>query len=209
MLNLTKGGNGLLIGTVLLAATLWFVTFYLSFATFWIKISFSAATLALLSLFLQPQAKAQLTVGIKIIVMGVLSAAVLYGVFWLGNAVSTVIFPFAEKQIGGIYGKGVGTSSGVISALLFFITGPAEEIYWRGYLQKNLMIRLGNLNGWLLATACYAGVHIWSFNFMLIGAAAVAGAFWGAMYWRFNNLSVVIISHSIWSTVIFALFPIQ
>ena len=95
----------------------------------------------------------------------------------------------------------------VIALLLFFVTGPSEELYWRGYLQKNLMMRYGQWQGWLLATAIYAAVHIWSFNFMLIGAAAVAGAFWGAMYWRLKNLTPVIISHSVWSAVIFAVFP--
>jgi len=94
-----------------------------------------------------------------------------------------------------------------IALLLFFVTGPSEELYWRGYLQKNLMMRFGQWQGWLLATAIYAAVHIWSFNFMLIGAAAVAGAFWGAMYWRLKNLAPVIISHSVWSAVIFAVFP--
>jgi membrane protease YdiL (CAAX protease family) len=37
----------------------------------------------------------------------------------------------------------------------------------------------------------------------------VAGAFWGAMYWRFNNLAAVIISHSVWSTVVFAVLPMH
>ena len=96
-----------------------------------------------------------------------------------------------------------------IALLLFFITGPCEELYWRGYLQDNLMKRFGPWQGWVLATAVYAGVHIWSFNFMLIGAAAVAGAFWGAMYWRLKNLAPVIISHSVWSMVIFAVFPMS
>ena len=97
----------------------------------------------------------------------------------------------------------------VIALLLFFITGPAEELYWRGYLQKNLMVRFGRWQGWLLATVIYAAVHIWSFNFMLIGAAFVAGAFWGAMYLHLKNLAPVIISHSVWSMVIFAVFPIH
>lgn len=97
----------------------------------------------------------------------------------------------------------------VIALLLFFVTGPAEEFYWRGYLQKNLMVRLGPWQGWLLATVIYAAVHIWSFNFMLIAAAFVAGAFWGAMYWYFDNLIPVIISHSVWSMVIFAVFPMH
>ena len=192
-----------------LAIVLWFVTFYLSWSIFWIKISFSAATLAILSLWLQPHRADQFRFNTSAIVIGLVSASLLYFIFFMGKMISSAIFPFAQGQIGAIYGKGTGTSSAVIMALLFFITGPSEEIYWRGYLQKNFMVRYGNWQGWLLATGIYAGVHIWSFNFMLIGAAAVAGAFWGAMFWRFKNLAPVIVSHSIWSTVIFAVFPIH
>ena len=196
-----------LIGTVLLAALFWFVTFYLTWASFWIKISFSAATLAILSLLLQPNRKERIRIDARAVALGLASAAILYFIFWTGKAVSEVILPFSGGQIGGIYDKGAGTPMWVIALLLFFVTGPSEELYWRGYLQKNLMMRYGQWQGWLLATAIYAAVHIWSFNFMLIGAAAVAGAFWGAMYWRLKNLAPVIISHSVWSAVIFAVFP--
>jgi membrane protease YdiL (CAAX protease family) len=198
-----------IIVTVCLAALFWYITFYLTWLTFWIKISFSAAMLAILSLLLQPIDKKYLKLDGRTVLIGVASAAALYFVFWTGKAVSTTIFSFAQPQIGGIYHKGAGTSMWVIALLLFFITGPSEELYWRGYLQHNLMIRFGKWKGWLLATVIYAGVHIWSFNFMLIGAAAVAGAFWGLMYLRFNNLISVIISHSIWSAVIFAVFPMH
>ena len=198
-----------LAGTVVLASVLWFVTFYLSWSIFWIKISFSAATLAILSFWLQPKLKEHLKFSGRAVLTGFLSAAVLYFIFWTGKALSAFVLPFAGQQIGGIYEKGAGTSMWVIALLLFFITGPAEEFYWRGCLQKNLMIRLGAWQGWLLATVIYAAVHIWSFNFMLIGAAFVAGAFWGAMYWYFENLTPVIISHSVWSMVIFAVFPMH
>ena len=198
-----------LVGTVILATVLWFVTFYLTWTTFWIKISFSAATLALLSLWLQPSRKEDLQFNLNAFILGLLSALVLYLIFWIGKMVSTVLFDFAASQIGGIYDKGAGTPMWRIALLLFFITGPAEELYWRGYLQKNLMVRFGQWQGWLIATAIYAGVHIWSGNFMLIGAAGIAGAYWGAMYWRLKNLAPVIISHSIWSTVIFAGFPMS
>ena len=192
---------------MILATLFWFVTFYLTWSSFWIKISFSAATLAILSLFLQPDHKERIRIDAKAIALGLVSAAVLYFIFWTGKAVSALILPFAGGQIGGIYDKGAGTPMWTIALLLFFVTGPSEELYWRGYLQKNLMMRFGQWQGWLLATAIYAAVHIWSFNFMLIGAAAVAGAFWGAMYWRLKNLAPVIISHSVWSAVIFAIFP--
>jgi hypothetical protein len=198
-----------LIATVVLAAFLWFITFYLTWAIFWIKISFSAATLALLSLWLQSNRTQALKFDAAAVILGLLSAAALYLIFWVGNTVASFLLSFAGQQIAGVYDKGAGTPMWVIALLLFFVTGPAEELYWRGYLQKNLMVRFGPWRGWLLATVLYAGVHIWSLNFMLIGAAFVAGAFWGAMYWRFKNLAPVIISHSIWSTVIFAVFPIR
>jgi membrane protease YdiL (CAAX protease family) len=196
-----------ILATILLATVLWFVTFYVSWSIFWIKISFSAAALAVVSFVLRPIPKEKLVFNGKTIIIGLLSAAFLYFIFWCGKSIATAIISFAGQQIGGIYHKGTGTPMWVIALLLFFITGPCEELYWRGYLQDNLMKRFGPWQGWLLATAVYAGVHIWSFNFMLIGAAAVAGAFWGAMYWRLNNLAAVIISHSVWSMVIFAVFP--
>jgi membrane protease YdiL (CAAX protease family) len=198
-----------LVVTIFLATAFWFVTFYLTWATFWIKISFSAATLAILSLGLQPDTIKKLSFDAKALIIGLLSAALLYIIFWIGRVISTALLPFAKYQIGGIYDKGTGTPLWVIALLLFFITGPSEEIYWRGFLQHNLMTRFGRWQGWLLTTAIYAGVHIWSFNFMLIGAAGVAGAFWGAMYWRLNNLAPVIISHSIWSVAIFAVYPMS
>jgi hypothetical protein len=194
--------------TVVLATVLWFVTFYLTWSNFWIKISFSAAILAILSLQMQPLPSDQLCFGWKAIIQGLSSAAVLYVIFWFGKWVSTLIFPFASNQIGAIYGKGEGFPLLVIFFMLLLVTGPSEEIFWRGFLQRNLMVRYGKLRGWFIATAIYAGVHIWSFNFMLIGAAAVAGAFWGLLYLRWKNLTPVIISHAIWSAFIFAVVPV-
>jgi len=208
-LNRRKFRPTAVLGTVVLAAVLWFITFYLTWSNFWIKISFSAALLAAVSLVLQPGNKIDLKFNARAVILGLGSAMLLYGIFWAGKKLSAPLLPFSGRQISSIYHKGTGTPLWQIALLLFFVTGPAEELYWRGYLQKNLMERFGRWQGWLMATAVYAGVHIWSFNFMLISAAAVAGAFWGTLYWRLNNLAPVILSHSIWSAVIFALLPIQ
>jgi len=195
--------------TIILANILWFVTFYLSVSTFWIKITISASLLAALSILINPHRKGQLRIDTRSVLIGLASAVILYVIFWAGREISSLIFPFAPHQIGGIYAKGEGAHMGIVFLLLFFITGPSEEIYWRGYLQDSLMKRFGGRTGWLFATVLYAGVHIWSFNFMLIGAAAVAGAFWGFMYWRLGNLVPVIVSHSVWSAFIFAVLPLS
>jgi hypothetical protein len=58
-----------------------------------------------------------------------------------------------------------------------------------------------------MGTTLYAGVHFWSFNMTLVGAAMVAGAFWGGLYWRYNRLAPVMVSHAVWSDAAFGLFP--
>jgi len=199
----------LLLVTIALANVLWFATFSLAAGSFWIKIGVSTVLLAALSWWIRPVEKRQFRLSTRALLLGLLSAVVLYMIFWAGREISTVLFPFAERQIGGIYGKGAGTPRWMIFLLLLLVTGPCEELYWRGFLQDSLMERFGGRRGWLVTTALYAGVHLWSFNFMLIGAAAVAGALWGLMYWRTGALLPVIISHSLWSAVIFAVVPLS
>ncbi len=194
-------------GTAALAAGLWFATFSLEFSNFWIKITVSSALLAVLAVAFQPPASRP-SVRAGDVILGVAAAVLLWGVFWLGKQVSTALFPFAGAQIGAIYGKGEGFSRWGVFFLLLLVTGPAEEIYWRGFLQKHLMARYGRIIGWALATAIYAGVHIWSMNFMLIGAAAVAGAFWGLLYSYCRRLAPVIVSHALWSSFVFSVVPI-
>jgi hypothetical protein len=44
---------------------------------------------------------------------------------------------------------------------------------------------------------------------MLILAALAAGAWWGAFYAWKKDLLALIVSHSVWSAVIFAVLPIR
>ena len=143
--------------TACLAAMLWFVAFFLTWSNFWIKISCSAALLALLAFKLQPDYRGQLRFDRKALLQGLVSAVVLYGIFWLGKAVSTALFPFAAHQIGAIYGKGADVPMPVVFALLLLVTGPCEEIYWRGFLQRQLMLRYGHWRGWLAGRISWPG----------------------------------------------------
>ena len=194
---------------VAFAAALWVVAFALPWGNFWAKIAVSAAFLGFWALLAGAGPKTWGRLDFRAVLLGLAYAAALYGIFYLGNRISEWLFPFAAGQVGGIYAKGQGTPAWMICLLLLFVTGPAEEIFWRGYLQRRLMERLGPGTGFALATACYAGVHLCSANFMLIGAAGVAGLFWGALYWKTRNLWPLILSHSIWSTVVFAVLPIR
>ena len=80
---------------------------------------------------------------------------------------------------------------------------------WRGFLQRRLGLHMGDFKGWIVSSVLYAAVHISSLNFMLVGAAGIAGLFWGFMYWRLGTLWPVVISHAVWTCLAFAVAPIR
>ena len=190
------------------AFLLWFVTFAIPVGNFWMKLSASALVLALLGLGSVLNARGRLfQVTVRAIVVGVLSAVLLYVIFWAGKELSVALFPFASREIGNVYVTKTQLSPVAIGLLLFFIMGPAEEIYWRGFVQESLNGRLGKTGGLLLTSGIYALVHIVAFNFMLLVAAAVCGLFWGLLFLREKNLVTVMLSHSLWDVMTFVLFP--
>jgi hypothetical protein len=140
--------------------------------------------------------------------LGLLSALVLYGIFWAGNAVSRAVFPAAAKDIGAVYGFKQDASIIRIGLLIVFVIGPGEEFFWRGFLQRRWQKRLGLLSGWLLAAGFYALIHIGSGNLMLVLSALVCGLYWGALYTRFRSALLVAVSHTLWDLLIFVIFPL-
>jgi uncharacterized protein len=148
--------------TVLLAFVLWFIIFFVTVGNFWFKLAFSASLLASISLALMSPARNQeFSVTPRHIAVGVTSAVFLYFVFMFGGWLLQQIIPFARAEIFSVYNYGGGASLHLVAFLLLFVTGPAEEIYWRGFLQKQLVRRFSPVAGMLLATTAYAFVHIW------------------------------------------------
>mgnify|MGYP003295487733 CR=1 FL=1 len=140
---------------------------------------------------------------------GIVIAVLLWCVFWIGDKLSQTVLPFARSQVDSVYGIKGGTSAVLISLLLIFLIGPAEELFWRGYVQKTVSDRLGPDAALVVTTLTYALVHIWSFNFMLIMAALVAGAVWGLIYRiKPSLLPALVISHALWDAMVFVFFPI-
>ena len=193
----------------LLAMGLWAAVFGLKFMNFWLGLSCSALLLSGLSVFWAGLPLEFREVTIRRTALGALSAAVLYVVFALGRQISVFILPFASGQIDSIYAIRQEADPAVIALALIFLTSPAEEIFWRGFLQRWSMVRFGEVRGWLLAALVYAGAHLSSGNFMLTGAAMTAGLFWGYVYMRTRSLYVCIVSHALWTVAIFLLWPLS
>ena len=196
--------------TLPLAFALWFFTFGLPFGNFWFKLTLSASILALLGLkWSRNHCRTLFHFKMRHLWLGPLSAILLYGIFWLGKEFFTLLFPFASREISNVYFNKAQLNIKAIGLLLFFIMGPAEEIYWHGFVQRSLSGRFGSTTGLILTTVIYALAHIFALNFMLLVAAAVCGLFWGWLYQREQSLIPVILSHSIWDVIIFVIFPLS
>ena len=140
------------------------------------------------------------------ILLGILSGIFLYFIFFIGNDLAGYLLSFGKAGISTIYEFGDGVDPRIMLFLLMFIIGPGEEIFWRGYVQKSLTREYGKL-GTGFAILAYAGIHLASGNMMLIGAALVAGVFWGLLYHYYKNLWVNIISHAFWDAAVFVFWP--
>lgn len=201
-----------LIFTLVLAAVLWTVMFSpltAPYVNFWWMMTASALTLSVLSTCFNPGWWREVKWSASNLLLGVAIAAALWGVFWTGDKVSSWLFDFARPQVNLIYGMKEGESPWLLSILMLFLIGPAEEIFWRGYVQRTLSLRWNANVGYVVATLLYALVHAGSCNFMLLMAALVAGVVWGGLYRLFpERMAAIIVSHAVWDVAVFIWFPI-
>lgn len=177
---------------------------------FWQMMAGSALILSSLATLFAPAWWNRLKFDLPNILFGVVVAVVLWGVFWVGDKVASWMFDFARPQVDLIYGIKEGQSPWVLSLLLLLLIGPAEEIFWRGYVQERMGKKWGLTRGYLIATACYTLVHLPSCNFMLVMASLVCGAAWGFLYRYFpDRFTGIAISHALWDAAVFVWFPIM
>ena len=194
---------------ILLAAVFWFVMFfpYLGWdINFWLMMTIASLTLTVLAVVLG--GKPDLCFSWSEIGWGIAIAVVLWGIFWVGDKLSQLLFDFARPQVDLIYGIKDGASPTIVSLLLLCIIGPGEEIFWRGFVQRRLSVRFSPNVGFVLATAAYTLIHVASLNFMLIMAAMVCGILWGGLFRLFpKHFTAIVVSHALWDAAAFVWFP--
>lgn len=181
---------------------------------FWWWMAGNGVLLSRLGLWLDRGLRRELSADLRRLALGTValgasSSSLLYGIFALGNWGLRRLTAAAGAGIQDVYRFGEGVPTWRIVALLCLAIGPAEEIVWRGVLQRGWSARLGDRRGWMAATATYAAVHLASGNPVLAMAALVGGAVWGWMYLRCRSLTANIISHTLWDLAVFVWFPFQ
>lgn len=188
---------------------------------FWIQMTMSVLFLAFLAFVLHKGLRRDVAAWFrhcavaecaKQLLLGVLVAAALWGVFWVGDRLSSLMFDFARPQVELVYGlkNDPGMVPWAIPLLLILLIGPAEELFWRGFVQRSFGELWGNrFRAFMVTAVIYALIHLCSLNFMLVMAAFVAGLVWGFLYWlKPSWLPALVISHALWDAAVFVWFPI-
>ncbi|MDQ2913705.1 MAG: tetratricopeptide repeat protein [Chloroflexota bacterium] len=181
-----------------------FAAFALTFrgprARFWDRMTATGLVLGGLALATDRDAR-RARIGPREIALGLGTAAGLYGIFRVGDTMAREVMPRGGEEIGDIYALRSLRPKEELAARLGLVIGPAEELFWRGFVQGRV--------GYLTATALYGGAHLVTENATLIGAATIAGAYWGLLRAVGMPLGALVVSHVVWDIWIFLVSPTE
>jgi len=199
-----------------LAFVLWFVMFVLQPLNFWVMLTFSTSLLSVVAFALGRPLIPSREFTAKNILVGVLLAALLYAVFYLGNQFLLLVsrffpslLPDPARDIASVYANLGGLSPSLVAFLLFFPIGFGEEVFWRGFVQRRFRERGSATAAFALTTLLYTAIHVPTGNPVLILAALTCGLFWGGFYRATGSLVPVLVSHMLWDPFIFVIMPIR
>ncbi|GBC75465.1 hypothetical protein HRbin06_00783 [archaeon HR06] len=187
--------------SIIVAYLLWLFSFNLNIFSFWIRMLISSSILFLLALL----------GGINLsrfnfskLFLGIISGFLFYILLYIGyNLAKPLVYEGAKE----VYNLRLNFSLPLISLLLFFIS-TSEEVFWRGYIQRNLSYNLGSVKALALTSLIYSTIHIWTLNFPLIFIALIMGFLWGFLFYVTKSLLTTIASHIVWNQLVFIFLPL-
>lgn len=97
----------------------------------------------------------------------------------------------------------------VLSVVMLLFVGFAEELLFRGILQRTLEDGFGTIPGLLMASILFGVMHAGHTLLPEIGYAAGIGLILGLLYDWTDSLALVTIVHGAANVFLFALFPFQ
>jgi membrane protease YdiL (CAAX protease family) len=190
------------------AFVLWIFVFLTVFlANFWLRLALATAILLILATVINGGLK----VGpgeTKLVVLGFVSGILLYLFFFAGYVIVVRNNPVLGSGVSSVYGLKSSSPVTLVFLLLLFPIGPAEEIFWRGLVQRNLTTKLGPNWSYLFSSGTYMAIHAATANITLMLTALIAGLVWGFLFLKTKSLVAPIISHVVWDELIFVLLPL-
>ena len=191
---------GLVVGVVV-AAGAWAAMFAVPRRGFWPRAGIAALVIAAYAVAADPGAighqlaqrrwPADLGVGLA-------SGLALYALFWLGEQLLVLLTPSLADEVGDLYQVKGGEPAWAVAAIVA-VAATGEELFFRGFLWHR--------GGVVVGLAVYALVHLPERKVILVLAAAVGGAAWGALFAWTGGLVAPLASHLLWVELIVVVHP--
>jgi membrane protease YdiL (CAAX protease family) len=172
--------------------------------SFWYRVTAASIILAIYAYFFGEKRSDNNFATGKEIIGGIVSGVALYALFYLGF---NLFKPLVEGGALNVYTFRDEVSL-ALPALFLIITSFCEEYFWRGYIQKKIVVSLGR-NGVIVTSILYASIHLATFNLPLVFTALIAGMSWGIIYEYTESIWIVTFSHIIWTELIFVFLPLK
>jgi membrane protease YdiL (CAAX protease family) len=142
----------------------------------------------------------------RLVAMGLLSGLALYALFLVGALVvrETLLWPHVQRVVE----LARTTAPGVAVLVIVFGTSPSEEVLWRGAVFARLTRRYGA--GWrpVVLTAVWYAVFVGlSGSVALLLAALLCGTVWARQRQVTGSLVPGLVSHTLWSLLMFLYIP--
>ncbi|MEM0093620.1 MAG: CPBP family intramembrane glutamic endopeptidase [Thermofilum sp.] len=180
---------------------LFYVVFNLALEWLVLAMSLAASTLAAFALALKPSLRSRLPPSRGWLLAWPLGALALYFVFIAGGAFSVAVGMW--WQVLRVYSSLTRTP---VELAAVFVVGLAEEVFWRGYLQEDLIVsRLGR--PWWLSAIPYSLVHLVSGLPLLILAAAPVGLVTGLLARKWG-VACSAAAHIAWLYLVLYIAPV-
>jgi membrane protease YdiL (CAAX protease family) len=147
----------------------------------------------------------------RTVALGLVSAALLYLVFYAGNLGVTTLHPLGlgattENSIYSLIASPSNPLYLQVAVLAFDAVG--YESYFRGILQTRLEPRTG-MGSVFLVALFDALLHVVTLNPLWVVTTFIADSAWGLSYYYSKDLTSNVTSHFVWDIVIFVLLPIH
>ena len=148
--------------------------------------------------------------GVRPVLLGLASAALLYSIFYGGSWLVSTYHPFgitsaSETSIYSLISSPANPVYLQLAVLLFDSAG--YESFFRGVLQKRLKPRFGIMAAPAVASLD-AVLHAATLNPLWVGATFVTDLLWGVTY-HYGRTQSSFTSHFVWDIAIFILRPIR
>ena len=146
---------------------------------------------------------------IRSVVLGLISAALLYGIFYVGAWLVSAYHPFGITSASetSIYSLISSSNSVYVQMAVLLFDSAGYESFFRGVLQRRLRPRFGVMAAPAVAVLD-AAIHVATLNPLWVAATLVTDLLWGVTY-HYGGTQSSFTSHLLWDIAIFILRPIR